>query len=488
MEILIKKLFANISFAMLRILDGIFELFGFLTGVTDVPTTEITQGGSLLNIFLYNDKISTVFVWILIISVALLGLFTIVGIIKSMVTKKNPVNKVLTKFAGAFLAFFVLQIVVLAGITLSDKVLMEVNGAFSQETNVKLSQRIFTIAVEDGGWCEKEDGTYYSHHDFYPTMDAHSVFGEYKKSWGFEQSPGYEEYTNENGETAVRPVEVTVYGNRIADLFKTNIFILFVASLIIFILISICLITLAKRIFEIVFYYLCMPLAVSTIPMDDGAKFKLWGEAIISKVLAVYGTVIAINLYIMFLDIMGDGIKLGTSSWVQTLFNLILMIGGAMAAFGGAALFGRLIGAQQDSGRGLGVMLYTGMTMGGMAAGAARGVTNMIFGKSGGGGGIPGIGGRSGGLLRAAGRTLNTAGKALGGNRYTAIKDNVSGGYARLKAQLSGAFMSNNGVIGMGAKAGSAAIHAGSNAVRAARFTNAMRKMNSLDQTGSGSD
>ncbi len=448
MEIFFKKLIANISFLMLRILDGIMELFSVMTGISDNVTSDADGnqvGKNILNFFMEQEIITKIFISVVLISVFLLALFTIFAFIKSMVSTKKPPAKIMEQFAGAFLAFFVVQIVLLGGIFVSNQTLQIVNDEFivaSDYNDLTLSQRIVALSVDEDGWRTKEDGTKYTIEDFTLPKTADEFFGMYDKDFGFEQSSKVVEGVDENGNPTYEIKKDTWEGGGIADLYRTNLFILFFATAAIFILLIMSLIDLARRLFDILFLYICMPMSVSTIPLDDGAKFKLWREAIISKVLCVYGTVIAINLYIMFLEIIGDGINIGTASkWVNTLFDLVLMIGGALAASSGAKLFGSLIGAQSDPGRNLGQTIYTALMAGQMTGGIMKGIGGTIFGKKGSmGGGIGGgTGGRSGGLLRGAGKVLGATGKGLFGNRYTSAVNTGKSAYNSLKETLKGA-------------------------------------------------
>lgn len=466
MEIFFKKLIANISFLMLRVLDGIMDLFSIFTGLETSVTSEKAsaevQGTDILTFFMEQPIISKIFISVLILSVVLLALFTIIAFIKSFVSTKKKPAKIAEEFAGAFLAFFLVQIILFGGIMVSNRTLQLVNDEFivaSSNSDLTLSQRIIDISVEENGWRTKEDGTFYSAKDFNPSVKADKFFGNYVKKFGLEQSPGYEEITLEDGTIDYKHDN----GNYIkkskgmADLFNTNLFILFGASAIILVLLFVSLIELARRLFDILFLYICMPMSVSTIPLDDGAKFKSWKDAIISKILAVYGTVIAINLYIMFLEILGNGINIGASPWVQTLFNIVLMIGGALAASGGARLFGQLIGAQNDPGRNLGQTIYTGMMAAQATGGIAKGVGGILFGRTQkGNGGAWGGGGdnkRHGGLFRGVDKVLGGAGRVLFGNRYTNTMNKGKAAYNNLKETLKGGIMNNGGIAGMAGKA-----------------------------------
>ena len=57
-----------------------------------------------------------------------------------------------------------------------------------------------------------------------------------------------------------------------------------------------------KRFYEITLYYLAMPAVASTIPLDNGSKFKTAiQEPLISKVLMTYGVILGLNLFFVLL-------------------------------------------------------------------------------------------------------------------------------------------------------------------------------------------
>lgn len=466
MELFFKKLIANISFLIMRVLDGFFSLFKVYTGLENIGVKNdegvVGEQTDIVTYFTQNDVVQQAFYWILLISVFLLFVFSIAGAVKSMATNKKSATKVISQFCGAFIAFF-LTMIVFAGIVLvGNTILIEVDSALTGGNDLVISQQIIDLAVNDDGWREDNNGKKYSAKDFILPTTSDEFFGRYEEGLiGFEKSSTYVTDVDENGEE-IGHYERNTYlkesGGK-ADIYKTNLFLLFTVPIIIFILIFITLITLAKRIFEIVFLYLTMPISISAIPFDDGAKFKIWREMTFSKFFSVYGTVIAINVYLIFLSLMNNVSVMNgeeeARSWINIMFQFIFMTGGALAASSGSALFGQLIGATQDSGRNLGQSIYSGMMMASAGAGITRGIGGAIFGRKGGIGG--GAGGRSGGLLRGIGKTLDMGGKLLGGNAYQGLKSKAAGKVNGLKDTLKGGIMNRNGIIGA-AKSGVSSI------------------------------
>ncbi|MDR2046655.1 MAG: hypothetical protein LBP79_01890 [Clostridiales bacterium] len=437
MEIWIKKLFAQIAFYMMRALDAMTGMFRALTGLSEVNV----EGGSstdLLTYFLENENITNAGVLIMLIALACLALFTVVGIIKSMTNPKKPQGKVLAQFFSAIIAFFIAQAVIFGGIAVSNQILGMVDEATSAGSGLSISQRIFALSIDGDGW--RDNNTV---ENFSPKMTPNEVFGVYDKDFGLEKAPGgYEEHENENGEIVWEINDKTYKSGGIVNLYQTNLFLLFVTPLILIILIGTALLKLTRRIFDIVVLYLAMPFFLSSIPLDDGSRFKLWRENIITKTLSVYGTVLAFNVFLMFLDALGSFRIGGEGDFVNVIFSLVLIIGGAMAAAGGADLFSSLLGGQPNQGGNLGQMIYSGMQ--GMALGGAiaRGGRSILIGGRGGRGVSAGAaaatGGIGGGVLGLAKSAANAAGTLALGNKYTAAKSSMGTTYQNLKNTLAG--------------------------------------------------
>jgi hypothetical protein len=415
-------------------------MFRALTGL-DTVNVEGGNSTDLLTYFLENDAVINAGVFIMLISIACLTFFTVIAFIKTMTNAKKKQGKVVLQFFSAIIAFFIAQIVVFGGIAVSNEILSMVDGATSAGDGLTLSQRIFDLSVDNSGWRDNSTSE-----KFKPSMSPDEVFGLYDTDsfLGLEEAPGkYEGHEQEDGSINWEIKKDTYQSGGIADLYKTNIFLLFITPLILLILIGFSLLKLTRRLFDVVFLYIVMPFFASSIPLDDGSRFKLWRENIIAKTLSVYGTVVAFNLFIMFIDALGRFSIGKEGSFINPVFSLVLIIGGAMAAAGGAELFTSMLGGQQQQSGNLGQMIYSGMQ--GMALGGAiaRGGRNLLFGGRGGGKSVAGgamaaATGGLGGVLGLAGKAANAAGTLIGGNKFTAAKANMGTSYQNLKNTLSG--------------------------------------------------
>lgn len=182
---------------------------------------------------------------------------------------------------------------------------------------------------------------------------------------------------------------------------------------------------LVKRLYDIVLLFIALPGITATIPLDDGAKFKLWRETVISKVFLAFGTVLAVNVFTIVAPSIW-GISVGTASggFTNSVLRLVLICGGALSISGGQLLFARLLGTSAEESREMAQSARTlmggAMTGLGMAKAAGRG----LFGYR------NANGQRVGGLIKGGASVagtvgvgaVNALGGALGGQAYTNSK------------------------------------------------------------------
>lgn len=121
-----------------------------------------------------------------------------------------------------------------------------------------------------------------------------------------------------------------------------------VASIALGIALLVAIINLAKRVFEIVFLYLVMPLSMSTLAADDGARFKIWRETFITKIVLAYGAVFSINIFVLILPMLSQMRIDGISDFGNAMFLIFMIVGGAMVIPAGMNLFARLFGQADD--------------------------------------------------------------------------------------------------------------------------------------------
>ena len=155
-----------------------------------------------------------------------------------------------------------------------------------------------------------------------------------------------------------------------------------VASIGVMISLIVAILNLAKRVYEIILLYIVMPVSMSTLPLDDGARFKVWRETFITKIVLAYGSVFSVNVFILLLPIINKMKIEGISGFGNGMFLIFMIIGGAMMIPAGQTLFARLFGQADDNHAGGGFLrsaFYGGRIASAMTIGAA---TKLLRGVS----------------------------------------------------------------------------------------------------------
>lgn len=240
------------------------------------------------------------------------------------------------------------------------------------------------------------------------------------------------------------------YDGMIAEPDDFNFIIAYICAIVLLIALISATFGLVKRLYDIVLLFIALPGITATIPLDDGAKFKLWRETVISKVFLAFGTVLAVNVFTIVAPSIW-GISVGTASggFTNSVLRLVLICGGALSISGGQLLFARLLGTSAEESREMAQSARTlmggAMTGLGMTKAAGRG----LFGYR------NANGQRVGGLIKGGasvvgavgGGAFNAAGTALRGQAYRNSK--LGMGVSATQKALTG-FGGSSGWFGHG--------------------------------------
>ncbi len=121
-----------------------------------------------------------------------------------------------------------------------------------------------------------------------------------------------------------------------------NYFLAFVGGIAVLILLVRPLLSFVERIVGLVLLFLVAPISISTVPLDEGARFKLWREQVINKFLIAYGALISLNVFMLIMGIVLEIRFFENETW-NDLAQLVFIIGGAAACKQGPVIIGNLI-------------------------------------------------------------------------------------------------------------------------------------------------
>ena len=304
---------------LLKLVDGLMEIFSAISGITDV-----TYKGEKVNIieFLAGDStVNTIFWCIFILAIGLTCIFTIAALIKNMINSQRNVSTIVGKFFLALLGTMAMLTVLFLIILISNSLLVLVSQVFQIGNTTKLSSALFNACA--GDWI---NGYSVSEFDI-SRLGVKEIFGDYTTGFVF---PDIWKY---NG--MVNPDKFLYLPSLIAGVALAIALVVAVLNL-------------AKRVYEIIFMYFVMPMSMSTLPLDDGARFKTWRETFITKIVIAYGTVFSVNIFVLLLPLITRMRIDEISGFGNSMFLIFMIVGGAMVIPAGQALFCKLFGQADD--------------------------------------------------------------------------------------------------------------------------------------------
>ena len=323
MLIFFQELLMMIFLWFLRLIDGIMDIFSAIAGVTD-----ITLQGEKVNIIEYlvgGSTVGTIFWCVFILAVGLTCIFGIVALVKNMISNNRNVSSIIGKMGLSLLGTMAMLTVVILGILISNAILTLISEMFQIENTTKLSNALFNACAGEwlNGYTVTEvDITSCSVSEIMGSYHEGGIlFGIWPTSWA------------KNG--MINPDKFMYLPAMIA-------------SIALVIAMIVALINLSKRVYEIVLMYIIMPMSMSTLPLDDGARFKAWRETFVTKILLAYGTVFSVNIFILLLPIISKMHVDGVGAFGNSMFLIFMIIGGAMLIPSGQNLFARLFGQADD--------------------------------------------------------------------------------------------------------------------------------------------
>lgn len=338
MYILQKSICSVIDF----IVNIFFKLSGLETVTIDGKETD------LLSHFALSSGVKTAFLGVMLIGIILLCLFVIIAILRSEYAderQKKTKGQILVKAGQSFALFLIIPFMLMAGIMLTNAVMGAIHGAMTGFVTGGGGNVMFggQILVTSG------DGAYIG--DAASRAEIERMFL--------------------NGQLDYNNLSVV---KKYYDLSEMNFFVGIASGLVILIMFALAALRFVQRLFDIILLYIISPVSVSTIPVDDGQRFKLWREMLVSKVLGAYGIILSMNLFFLIIPQITQ-ISFFESSFQNGLVTILFIIGGAFAVSKAqmviAQLTGNNAGAQEAqqmlSGISAGMRSVRAVTHGGAA-------------------------------------------------------------------------------------------------------------------------
>ena len=123
-----------------------------------------------------------------------------------------------------------------------------------------------------------------------------------------------------------------------------DFFFSWIAGIVILISLGGALLVFVDRAISIVVLFIFSPISLSTAVLDDGARFKLWRDQFIVKLLTGYGCIVAINIYALIVGaITANGLVFFEDKILNNVMKIIIIVGGGVSMTRMMSLVGNLI-------------------------------------------------------------------------------------------------------------------------------------------------
>lgn len=347
------EIFIKPCFSILDTVESAFDLFIGTKNVLYYPNGTagaVVSDKTLLEVLLTFPTVQNAFWLITVSGIAIALLLSIYGVARSALDldfeNKKPVSHVMSQLFKSIVAAFLVPFMVLFMVNLAKEIVVVLdrtiavgNSDIEATDGSSMGSALFVMCTANAAW---DNDLNRSTRRIQTTGNGIKleVYDEVNEDFDIMASPrnlfyaNNEHYNYRNSLMVWRyfnPGKFDYFG------FYTGIFVL--------VIMVICLITLIKRLLELLILYMVSPYFVAMMPIDDGEKFKEWFRMFLGKLFTGYGSLVALKVYLMLMPVfMRGGIRIPNSS-VSTsdILYYVFAIGGAWSVYKSSSLLTNLI-------------------------------------------------------------------------------------------------------------------------------------------------
>lgn len=333
----------SISKMLFRLIDGLILCANKICGIE--PISFNGEETDFLSYLLFSDQVGFAFKASAILAMILLVIFTVFAILRSIAKDKaeGTPAQLAVKALKTFLMFLFVPACMMAFMALGNAFIQALYKATTQNASTT-GAFLFSEFARDGGM---------------PTEDAIKFLN------------GTLDYTNTD--------LVSTY----MDISNFPFFFSWLAGGVVLFSIASAMFIFVDRVLSIVILYIVAPFSISTVMIDDGARFKLWRDQLLTKFIMGYGMIIALNIYALVCGLVMDPNFhfFQDNAFLDFIMKLLMIGGGAFTLQKSMALIGNLV----SQGGGSNELRDNAASAGGlarMAGGALATVTGAKLAKS----------------------------------------------------------------------------------------------------------
>ena len=384
---LLGKFFVWVGVGLLKLCDTIFELFKVLGGVTPIVTKNGKEHVNILSFFTSGNTISKTFFYIMMVSIVIGGIFTMLSIVKNMVTLKKTQQKIVAQYLGSIVGTIICFIALIFVFMAVGQILALIDTAFklgAENKNGTVGSRIMELLVqqaeENMGVAAEQIENRRQKHPI--NFNGKSITAITDEIVGLYKQNNYTGLENIKKDFQNLPFGMETYKTirqffPYAILLVTGFTFLFCSFGAVF--------ALCVRLFDIVFLQFAMPLCLASWAYDDGSRFQMWRTTMFSKLVLAFGTIFAVNTFAILIPKIMELQIPGASSLINSLFRIFLVVCGGFTISSGQTLMARLLGTDASEARQMGGYLKHAVAGVGATAAfmkkASAAAKNGLFGK-----------------------------------------------------------------------------------------------------------
>ncbi len=347
-----------------RFLDSMEQAYNIFIGIDFVTITtgdKTSDPMTLLEALYSIQTIRNAFWYIFVVALVLLFMFTIYSVAKSIfdleTERPHTVSHVMNSFLRACVQFLIVPLFVLFMIRFSGVLVTTLDNAV-QETgssaNATIGSTLFVISSLDAS--KKSE------------YNISTASADMKTKLGIEDDARKDYYTNGSKK---HPEKTYWNTSQVEDDFvysKFDFIVGFGVGAFVFIVMVSNSVVFIQRIFDMLLLYIAAPFFVSTMPLDDGERFKRWRELFLGKSISGLGGIVAMKLYLLIVPIVISGnitfTSLASESTETTyVLKILFLLGGAWAATKSGSMVTGLISSAAGSSESQTASVGTGLAI-----------------------------------------------------------------------------------------------------------------------------
>ena len=325
----------KLEVTVLKVLGALEKAFRTFAGLEPVYVNG-EKKGSLLLALTQSNYVMRALLILSFVGIVLCFLFAVLATVKSMadLEGQKPIGKVMRATAKSLLTLIMVPIISLFFVVLGDTVLKQVDIA-TKTGEGTLADAIFVMSTLDAvreddfnGYIGFKDAKVYNS----------STRAAALKTAGAGTASDYglnDKYRKPYYDQGVEAWGSLTTVLKVFDIRRIDYVVGIGGGLLYIYMIGASALVVIARVFDMLTLILVSPFFASTMPLDEGERYKKWTDTFLGKMVSGYGLIVGMNVYLGIVELIISGkVKFfgeGTTEAIDYLVRLLFMAVGAYA-------------------------------------------------------------------------------------------------------------------------------------------------------------